>query len=63
MKSYLLYYLIQLYSFVKGFEQYVYPRLDSHFFYNRKRKYFIEEDLKALGIQLINIGLLKEAFF
>nr|WP_315207420.1 biliverdin-producing heme oxygenase [uncultured Flavobacterium sp.] len=58
-------YLIQLYSFVKGFEQYVYPELDPHFLNinNRKKAHFIEEDLKALGIPIDKHTLLKEAFF
>nr|WP_255710761.1 biliverdin-producing heme oxygenase [Flavobacterium sp. K77] len=58
-------YLIQLYSFVKGFEQYVYPELDPHFLNinNRKKANFIEEDLKALGITIDKHRLLKEEFF
>lgn len=58
-------YLIQLYSFVKGFEQYVYPELDPHFLNinNRKKAHFIEEDLNALGIPIDKDTLLKEAFF
>jgi heme oxygenase len=58
-------YLIQLYSFVKGFEQYVYPELDLHFLNinNRKKAHFIEEDLKALGITIDKHRLLKEVFF
>lgn len=58
-------YLIQLYSFVKGFEQYTYPKLSQHFLNinDRKKALFIEEDLKALGIAFEKHTLLEEAFF
>ncbi len=58
-------YLARLYSFVKSFEQFVYPALSNHFLniYDRKKALFIEEDLKALDIS-IDIGTpLEEAFF
>ncbi|MFA9213198.1 MAG: biliverdin-producing heme oxygenase [Candidatus Methylacidiphilales bacterium] len=58
-------YLIQLYSFVKGFEQFVYPALFNHFLNinDRKKALFIEEDLKALDIAIDKGTLLDEAFF
>ena len=58
-------YLTQLYSFVKGFEQYVYPALSHHFLNinDRKKALFIEEDLKAHHITFDNYIILKEAFF
>lgn len=58
-------YLIQLYSFVNGFEQYIYPELSQHFLNLplRKKALFIEEDLKALGIAFDKISLLEEGFF
>jgi heme oxygenase (biliverdin-IX-beta and delta-forming) len=58
-------YLIQLYSFVNGFEQYIYPELSQHFLNinHRKKAHFIEENLKALGIALDKHILLEEAFF
>lgn len=58
-------YLTRLYSFVKGFEQYVYPALSHHFFNinDRKKALFIEEDLKAHHIAIDKNIILKEAFF
>lgn len=58
-------YLIKLYGFVQGFEQYVYPELAQHFLniYHRKKAPFIEEDLKALDITIDKHTLLEEAFF
>lgn len=58
-------YLIRLYSFVKGFEQYVYPELGQHFLNlcHRKKAHFIEEDLKALNITIDKHTLLEEGFF
>jgi heme oxygenase len=54
-----------LYSFVKGFEQYTYPKLSQHFLNinDRKKALFIEEDLKALGIAFEKHTLLEETFF
>ena len=58
-------YLARLYSFVKGFEQYIYPALSLHFLNinHRKKALFIEEDLKALDIVIDKYTLLEEAFF
>lgn len=58
-------YLIQLYSFVNGFEQYIYPELGQHFLNIplRKKAFFIEEDLKAHGIAFDKHALLEEGFF
>lgn len=58
-------YLIQLYRFVKGFEQYVYPELGQPFLNinDRKKAHFIEEDLKALGIAIDKHTLIEEEFF
>lgn len=58
-------YLTRLYSFLKGFEQYVYPELVHHFsnINDRKKAHFIKEDFKALGIHLDKRTLLNEAFF
>jgi len=58
-------YLIQLYSFLKGFEQYVYPELERYFFNikDRKKALFIEEDLKTIDISIDGRNLLEEAFF
>jgi heme oxygenase len=58
-------YLIQLYRFIKGFEQYVYPQLDQSFLniYGRKKAHFIEEDLKAINIAIDKHTLLEEVFF
>lgn len=58
-------YLSRLYSFIKGFEQYVYPKLDQHFLNlnDRKKAHFIEEDLKAFDITIDKNTLLEEAFF
>ena len=58
-------YLARLYSFVKGFEQYVYPALSNHFLNinDRKKAQFIEEDVKALCIAIDKGTLLEEAFF
>jgi heme oxygenase (biliverdin-IX-beta and delta-forming) len=58
-------YLARLYSFVKGFEQFVYPVLSDHFLNinDRKKAHFIEEDLKALDITVEKHTLLEEAFF
>lgn len=58
-------YLIQLYSFVMGFEQYIYPELGQHFLNinHRKKAHFIEDDLKTLDITIDKHMLLEEAFF
>lgn len=58
-------YLVRLYSFVKGFEQYVYPILSHHFLNinDRKKAFFIEEDLKAFNIAIDKDTLFEEAFF
>jgi len=58
-------YLTRLYSFVKGFEQYVYPTLSHHFLNinDRKKALFIEDDLKAQHIAIDKQTLLEEAFF
>ncbi len=58
-------YLTRLYSFVKGFEQYIYPELSQHFLNinHREKSLFIEEDLKALGIAFEKHTLLEEVFF
>ena len=54
-----------MYSFVKGFEQYTYPKLSQHFLNinDREKALFIEEDLKALGIAFEKHTLLEETFF
>ena len=58
-------YLTRLYSFVKGFEQFVYPVLSQHFLNisDRKKAAFIEEDLKANHITIDKNTILEEAFF
>lgn len=58
-------YLIQLHSFVKGFEQYVFPELGLHFsnINDRKKAHCIEDDLKAHGITIDKNTLLEEEFF
>jgi heme oxygenase len=58
-------YLARLYSFVKGFEQIIYPVLSNHFLTinDRKKAIFIEEDLKAHEIVIDKRTLLEEAFF
>ena len=58
-------YLTRLYSFVKGFEQYVYPALSPYFFNvsDRKKAHFIEEDLKAQQCAINKHTLLEKAFF
>ena len=58
-------YLTRLYSFVEGFEQYVYPTLSHHFLNinDRKKALFIEEDLKAQHNVIDKHTLLEEAFF
>ena len=58
-------YLTQLYSFVKGFEKYVYPILSNHFLNinDRKKAFFIEEDLKANHISIHMHTVLEETFF
>ena len=58
-------YLTHLYSFVKGFEHYVYPELIRHFvnINYRKKAHFIEDDLKAQHIAIDKHTLLEEAFF
>lgn len=58
-------YLIQLYSFVKGFEQYVYPELSQHFLNinQRKKALLIEEDINALEISILKHKQLEEAIF
>ncbi len=58
-------YLIQLYSFVKGFEQYAYPELGLYFLniHHRKKAHFIEEDLKAHDITIDKLTLLEDSFF
>jgi heme oxygenase (biliverdin-IX-beta and delta-forming) len=58
-------YLILLYSFVKGFEEYIYPELGRHFLNinDRKKALFIKEDLKALHIAIDKHSLLEEVFF
>jgi heme oxygenase len=58
-------YLIQLYSFVKGFEQYVFPELGQHFLNinNRKKAFLIEEDLIAFDITIDTHSLLEDVYF
>lgn len=58
-------YLARLYSFVNGFEQFVFPTLSDHFINinDRKKAFFIEEDLKALYIAIDKHTLLEKAFF
>ncbi len=58
-------YLTRLYSYVKGFEQYIYPILTNHFLNinDRKKALFIEDDLKAFDIAINKNTLLEEAFF
>jgi len=58
-------YLTQLYSFVKGFEQYVFPELGQHFLNinDRKKAHFIEDDLKAHDITIDLQTLLEDVFF
>ena len=58
-------YLSRLYSFVRGFEQYIYPTLSHHFLNinDRKKTFFIEDDLKAQHIAIDKKNLLEEAFF
>lgn len=58
-------YLIQLYSFVKGFEQYIFPELGQYFFNinNRKKAFLIEEDLIAFDITIDTHTLLEDVFF
>ena len=58
-------YLTRLYSFVKGFEQFVYPILSHHFFNinDRKKAGFIEEDFKVLHIAINKHTIFDEVFF
>lgn len=58
-------YLARLYSFIKGFEQFVYPALSNYFLNinDRKKALFIEQDLKLLDIAIDKGTLLEEAFF
>ena len=57
-------YLTRLYGFVKGFELYVYPKLNQHFsnINERKKSHLIEEDLNA-ACNIFNNTLLSEVFF
>jgi len=58
-------YLNHLYSFVKGFEEFVYPILSNYFLNISKRKkaFFIEEDLKEYSFSTKEITLIQEQFF
>lgn len=57
-------YLIKLYSFVKGFEEIIYPPLSQHFFNlsQRKKAHLIHEDLDIYNITNENCKILKESF-
>ncbi|MCL6258465.1 biliverdin-producing heme oxygenase [Aquiflexum sp. TKW24L] len=58
-------YLIRLYGFVKGFEQFMYPILPPHFknVSERKKAHFIEEDLENYGAAYNKNTFLSESFF
>lgn len=58
-------YLIKLYSFVKGFEEIIFPLLPHHFLNlsHRKKAHFIYEDLNIYNITNENCKILKEILF
>ena len=58
-------YLIQLYPFVNGFEEIIYPQLPYHFLNlsQRKKVHFINEDLNIYDISSKNCKTLEESFF
>lgn len=58
-------YLSQLYSFVNGFEEIIYPLLPHHFLniYQRKKAHLIDEDLKIYDITKKKFTIIEKSFF